>query len=83
MPELYNLVGDLGGTNVRFGLCAANSTEVNFIEKFSLRDYEDLDHVIGVYLRPKLQSGDISIGACCLAIAGPIINRKVKMTNTD
>jgi glucokinase len=83
MPELYNLVGDLGGTNVRFGLCAANSTEVNFIEKFSLRDYEDLDHVIGVYLRPKLQSGDISIGACCLAIAGPIINHKVKMTNTD
>ena len=83
MPALYNLVGDLGGTNVRLGLCAANSTDVNFIEKFSLRDFEDIDHVIGVYLRSKLESGDISISACCLAIAGPIINNKVKMTNTD
>ena len=38
MLRHYNLVGDLGGTNVRFGLCEKNSTEVVQIEKFTLRD---------------------------------------------
>ncbi|MBT8149150.1 MAG: glucokinase [Gammaproteobacteria bacterium] len=83
MLQQFNLVGDLGGTNVRFGLCEKNSTRVEHIERFTLRDYEGLDHVIKVYLRDKLAGNDQVLAGCCLAIAGPIIDHSVKMTNSD
>ncbi|MBT8138405.1 MAG: glucokinase [Gammaproteobacteria bacterium] len=78
MNDLTQLVGDLGGTNVRFGLCAQGSTDVQAIAKYSLRDYEDLNHVMRVYLDQQ----SVSVNACCLAIAGPIVDQSVKMTNT-
>lgn len=80
--EKQNIVADLGGTNIRFGLAAPHSTTVDNIRRYSIRDYESVRHLLQVYLR---DSGiDKShIAHCCFAIAGPIKNQQVKMTNCD
>ena len=80
--EQFNLVADLGGTNIRFGLCKLSSTKVHLIRKHSIRDYESVAHLIKVYLNDVEISSD-QIAGCCFAIAGPIVNQKVKMTNSD
>jgi glucokinase len=84
------LVADLGGTNIRFAICdAVDSTghskvELREIEQFSLRDYEDLKHLIKHYLSNKgLNESGQSIQSCCFAVAGAIFDNKVKMTNYD
>ena len=79
MTGKFNLLGDLGGTNVRFGLAYDGSTEVTAIEKFSIKDYEDLSHIIKVYLKGK----KAAIGGACIAIAGPIVDGTVRMTNRN
>ena len=81
------LVADLGGTNIRFAICDSadlenhGAIELSDIEQFSLRDYEDLKHLITHYLSNKPQAA--AIKSCCFAIAGPIFNNRVKMTNYD
>lgn len=83
------LVADLGGTNIRFAICDAadlNAKQLPLrdIEQFSLRDYEDLKHLITHYLSNKnLAERNKKIQSCCFAVAGPILNNKVKMTNYD
>lgn len=87
--QFPKLVADLGGTNIRFAICRlpvknnANNQnaafEIEHVEQFSLRDYEDLQHLVTYYLAEK----DVEIRSCCFAIAGPIINGRVKMTNYD
>lgn len=81
------LVADLGGTNIRFALCDYvdrenyGPVELTHIEQFSLRDYEDLKHLITHYLSDKPQAN--AIRSCCFAVAGPIFDNRVKMTNYD
>lgn len=84
------LVADLGGTNIRFAICDAvdvtghSKVELRQIEQFSLRDYEDLKHLIKHYLSNKgLSESGQSIQSCCFAVAGAIFDNKVKMTNYD
>ena len=84
------LVADLGGTNIRFAICdgidTTNNSKVALreIEQFSLRDYEDLKHLINHYLANKnFNDGANSIKSCCFAVAGAIFDNKVKMTNYD
>lgn len=84
------LVADLGGTNIRFAICDAvdsvghSKVELRAIEQFSLRDYEDLKHLINHYLSNKgLNESGQTIQSCCFAVAGAIFDNKVKMTNYD
>lgn len=84
------LVADLGGTNIRFAICDGvdntNNSKVTLreIEQFSLRDYEDLKHLITHYLANKNLNDDTQkIKSCCFAVAGAIFDNKVKMTNYD
>lgn len=76
------LVADLGGTNIRFGLCAADSTQINAIKKYSIRDYESVKHLLQVYLHDS-ETNSNEIERCCFAIAGPIHDQAVKMTNCN
>jgi len=84
------LVADLGGTNIRFAICdGVDNTDnskvaLREIEQFSLRDYEDLKHLITHYLANKNLNDDTQkIKSCCFAVAGAIFDNKVKMTNYD
>lgn len=82
MSKNKNLVADLGGTNIRFGLCETKATQAEEIRKYKIRDYESFSHLLEVYLSD-CNTTSKSIRACCIAVAGPINNNQVKMTNCD
>lgn len=82
MQAQYNLVADLGGTNIRFGLVELETTTVERICKYSINDYESLEHLVEVYLTDQdITASDVS--QACVAIAGPIKNQTVQMTNCN
>ena len=78
------LVADLGGTNIRLAICpakvsASQGVVLEHIESFRLDDYVSLSHIIDHYL----SKTQVDVRACCFAIAGPINNGEVRMTNRD
>lgn len=81
----FILVADIGGTNARFGLVAidsARATPPDFTatEQHSLRcaDYPGIDQMIRAYAD---KAGVPLPDYACLAIAGPIHDGRVRMTN--
>lgn len=75
----YALVGDVGGTNARLALCEVESGAVSQAKTFSTAEYDNLEAVIRAYLDEQQQ--DIKHG--CIAIACPITEDWVEMTNHD
>ncbi|MFK8019889.1 MAG: glucokinase [Pseudomonadales bacterium] len=75
------LVADIGGTNIRLGLCNTGSTEITDIEKLQCSDFTSLESALLHYI--KQHSNQQPIHEACLAIAGPVDNDLVKMTNRD
>lgn len=82
MAKHRSLVADLGGTNIRFALVESGSTQIESLKKYSIKNYESLEHLIEVYLGDCDLSTD-AIAAACIAIAGPIVDQAVKMTNCN
>ncbi len=75
------LVGDIGGTNARFALAAetAKGTELSQVQKFKGDEFARFSEALDAYLsrlefRPEFAS---------LAIAGPVKNGSVALTNRD
>ena len=87
--SLYpKLVADLGGTNIRFAICHGLSDAsdegiiLDDIQQFSLRDYQGLKHLITFYLSQcQAVEGIDQLQSCCFAVAGPMLDGVVKMTN--
>ena len=79
MTELA-LVGDIGGTNSRFGLVEPGSTRVRDIEVLKNNDFGSLEDSIGAYVKAK---GLTSLAAAAIAVAGPIDGEVVALTNRD
>lgn len=75
----YALVGDVGGTNARLALCELESGAISQAKTFPTSDYESLEAVIRVFLDEQKQE----IKAGCIAIACPITDDWVEMTNHD
>ncbi len=84
------LVADIGGTNIRFALGddsgqgnlslrADSGISLHHIEEFTLDDEQSLDQLVKQYLNNK----NSTIKSCCFAIAGPLIDGQIKMTNHD
>jgi len=79
-PDDYILVGDVGGTNVRLGLASRKTSgHIDIEQFFKIRgdDVDSLEEAISQFFtqtvyKPKRAS---------IAIAGPISNRKVQLTN--
>jgi len=78
------LVADIGGTNGRFGLVDAceHDTGFNAVQQLSLAsgDYDSLADMIRAYCD---QTGINMPKFACLAIAGPIQDGHVKVTNLN
>lgn len=73
------LVGDVGGTNVRFALATRRDGALR-IERFEVyagKDYETFDAVLHDYLG---QTG-IRCSTACLAMAGPVKGQTGRLTN--
>ncbi len=73
----YALVGDVGGTNARLALCDVDTGEISHIHTYSGDDYETLERVI----RHFLTGQKLEVSEACIAIACPITEDWVEMTN--
>ncbi|CAM3660515.1 glucokinase [Parendozoicomonas haliclonae] len=74
------LVSDIGGTNARFGLVDAESNTLHHIATYSVKNYPIFEDAVDAYLQDHAIS---SIAGACLAVAGPVANNEVKMTNSS
>lgn len=79
MAELA-IVGDIGGTNSRFGLAQPGSTVVRDIATLKNHDFGSLEDTIGHYLSSR---GITSLAAAAIAVAGPTDGEVVSLTNRD
>lgn len=75
-----NLVGDIGGTNSRFGLVAPGSMTVTRIEKLKNDGFASLEEVAAAYLK---HQGVTEIGAAALDVAGIVTEEDFQLTNRD
>jgi glucokinase len=74
------LVGDIGGTNSRFGLVAVGSTAVNDIEALKNDNFPSLEEAARSYLAERKIA---SLAATAIAIAGPVSGTRYTLTNRD
>jgi glucokinase len=79
MTELA-LVGDIGGTNSRFGLVEPGSTIIRYIDVLKNNNFSSLEDSIGAYLKSQ---GIASLASAAIAVAGPIEGEVVGLTNRD
>jgi glucokinase len=79
MAELA-LVGDIGGTNSRFGLVEPGSTKIRDIDVLKNNNFGSLEESIGAYVKSR---GITGLAAAAVAVAGPIDGEVVALTNRD
>jgi glucokinase len=75
-----NLVGDIGGTNSRFGLVEPGSMNVTRIEKLKNDDFSSLEDVARAYLDSQ---GAGELAATAIAVAGIVTEEDFQLTNRD
>jgi len=75
-----NLVGDIGGTNSRFGLVEPGSMTVTRIERLKNDDFASLEEVAAAYLESQ---GVTALGAAAMDVAGIVTNEDFPLTNRD
>lgn len=75
------LVGDVGGTSVRFALARRHNGNVSIEQfvKFAGDGFNSLEDAIAAYLEPIAERP----GAALIALAGPISNGVAQLTNRD
>ena len=79
MTELA-LVGDIGGTNSRFGLVEPGSTAIRDIEALKNNNFSSLEEAVAHYVKAR---GVKSLAAAAIAVAGPTEGETVSLTNRD
>lgn len=79
MTELA-LVGDIGGTNSRFGLVEPGTTRVAEVAVQKNDDFASLEDSIAAYVKAKGVSG---LAGAAIAVAGPVEGEVVHLTNRN
>jgi glucokinase len=74
----YVLVGDIGGTNARFALVKPGSVTLSHILTLETADFPGIEAAIQCYSR---QMGVSGIHRACLALACPVTDDDIVMTN--
>jgi glucokinase len=74
----YSLAGDIGGTNTRLSLSVAGTYEPFIQINYLSAAYGSLADIIEVFLGETLIR---DVTSACLALAGPVTGRIVKLTN--
>lgn len=75
------LVGDVGGTNVRFAVALRRGGGMR-IERFEVYPGKEFPTFAGA-LRRYLEQSGVRVAAACFAVAGPVRNGAVHLTNRD
>jgi len=79
MTQVINLVADIGGTNIRVGFFNNSQSEVKQLTVFECNQYQSLAEVLQTYIEQQ-NFKNCEINAC-LAIACPVDNDLISMTN--
>lgn len=74
------LVGDIGGTNSRFGLVEPGSTVIRDIDALKNNNFSSLEEAVSHYVKSR---GITSLAAAAIAVAGPVEGEVVSLTNRD
>jgi glucokinase len=74
------LVGDIGGTNSRFGLVEPGSIVVRDIEALKNNNFGTLEEAIAQYVKTR---GLKALAAAAIAVAGPTEGEVISLTNRD
>lgn len=78
---MRSLIGDIGATNARFALVDATGA-FQRVRVLACEDYPSIDDAIGAYLGDELsRTGAPRLGAAALAVAGPVTEDPVTLTN--
>ena len=72
------LVGDIGGTNARFALATPDTPGFHTVVELKCADFASADDAMSHYLD---ETGAGSPDAVCLAVAGPVVDDHVSVTN--
>jgi glucokinase len=75
-----SLVGDIGGTNSRFGLVEHGSMAVRDVEAQKNDNFPSLEASIAHYLK---RCGVSSLHAAAIAVAAPVDREVIRLTNRD
>ena len=79
MNQESYLVGDIGGTNVRFALAKSDTPDLGNIRTYECANYATTEDALAEYLKDtKAALPD----AFCLAAAGPVVGEEVTVTNS-
>ena len=81
----WHLIGDIGGTNARFGLTPDGITAFQHIETYQVANYPDFSDVL-VHLMSDVYRMGLAEGAplsACFAVAGPPHLETVSFTNSS
>jgi len=79
MTELA-LVGDIGGTNSRFGLVEPGTTRVTHVAVQKNDNFASLEDSIAAYVKAR---GVPGLAGAAIAVAGPVEGETVHLTNRD
>jgi glucokinase len=79
-PGYPFLVGDIGGTNARFGLVQAQGERPSLIREMKCADFSNIHWALRAYLQ---QFPTIAVRNACIGIANPVRGDQVRMTNFD
>lgn len=75
----YILSGDIGGTKTLLQLSAADNARAPILQKsYPSNQYPGLAEIVDEFLH---QANITAIAAACFALAGPVLGRRVKLTN--
>ena len=74
------LVGDIGGTNSRFGLVEQGSTQVIRVESVKNDGFAGLEAAASHYLK---NQGVTSLRSAAVAVAAPVDREVIRLTNRD
>jgi glucokinase len=78
MAKLTMLIGDIGGTNARFALAGKGAPGYSHEETLQCADFASTEAAIEHYLeKVDARSPDV----ICLAAAGPVVSRRIHVTN--
>lgn len=78
MTTSLQIVADIGGTNARFACAVGGSNELQQVQILQCADYPGIEQAARAYLA-RLPPGKVE--ALCLAIAGPVEQDPIRLTN--
>ena len=76
----FSLVGDIGGTNSRFGLVKQGSMAIQHMEALRNDNFPSLEEAIQQYLRNREVT---SLSSAAIAVAAPVDREHISLTNYD